>query len=95
MRAAPAVTSSPPARSCSAATGKSRLLYQLPGVYGIGLADVLWASPTGSTLVGSVYTQGTWGRGPVDQTAGLLTNGTFKPLKFPLTAVPFAGEIAF
>jgi hypothetical protein len=31
----------------------------------------------------------------VDQTAGLLTNGTFKPLKCPLTAVPFAGEIAF
>jgi len=79
----------------SVATGKSRLLYQLPGAYGIGLADVLWASPTGSTLVGSVYTQATWGRGPVDQTAGLLTNGTFKPLKFPLTAVPFAGEIAF
>jgi hypothetical protein len=79
----------------SITTGKSRLLYQLPGAYGIGLADVLWASPTGSTLLGSVYTQATWGHGPVDQTAGLLTNGTFKPVKFPLTAVPFAGEIAF
>jgi hypothetical protein len=79
----------------SVATGKPRLLYQLPGAYGIGLADVLWASPTGSTLLGSVYTQATWGHGPVDQTAGLLTNGLFKPVKFPLTAVPFAGEIAF
>jgi hypothetical protein len=79
----------------SITTGKSRLLYQLPGAYGVGLADVLWASPTGSTLLGSVYTQATWGHGPVDQTAGLLTNGTFKPLKFPLTAAPFAGEIAF
>jgi hypothetical protein len=79
----------------SVATGKSRLLYQLPGAYGIGLADVLWASPTGSTLLGSVYTQTTWGHGSVDQTAGLLTNGTFKPVKFPLTAVPFAGEITF
>jgi hypothetical protein len=26
---------------------------------------------------------------------GLVTNGTFKPVRFPLTAVPFAGEIAF
>lgn len=77
------------------ATGKSRLLYQLPGAYGIGLADVLWASPTGSTLLGSVYAQATWGRGPVDQTAGLLTNGMLKPVKFPVTTVPFAGEIAF
>lgn len=79
----------------SVATGKSRLLYQLPGAYGIGLADVLWASPAGSTLLGSVYTQATWGHGPADQTAGLLTNGMFKPVEFPLTAVPFAGEITF
>jgi len=79
----------------SVTTGKSRLLYQLPGAYGIGLADVLWASPTGSTLLGSVYTQANWGHGPVDQMAGVLTNGRFKPLKFSLTAVPFAGEIAF
>jgi hypothetical protein len=79
----------------SVATGKPRLLYQLPGAYGIGLADVLWASPAGSTLLGSVYTQATWGHGPVDQTAGQLTNGIFKPVKFPLTAVPFAGEITF
>jgi hypothetical protein len=79
----------------SVATGKPRLLYQLPGAYGIGLADVLWASPTGSTLLGSVYTETTWGHDPVHQTAGLLTNGTFKPVEFPLTAVPFAGEITF
>ena len=84
----------------SVATGKSRLLYQLKGAYEIGLADVLWASPTGSTLLGAVDAEATWPRagaqqGPADQEAGLLTKGVFKPMKFPLTAVPFAGEIAF
>jgi hypothetical protein len=84
----------------SVATGKSRLLYQLKGAYEIGLADVLWASPTGSTLLGAVYAEATWPhagaqQGPVDQAAGLLTKGMFKPVKFPLTAVPFAGEIVF
>ena len=82
------------------ATGKSRLLYQLQGAYEIGLADVLWASPTGSTLLGAVYAEATWPhtgaqQGPADQAVGLLTKGTFKPVRFPLTAVPFAGEIAF
>ena len=91
----PSTEYAPKFAAYSVATGKSRLLYQLPGAYGIGVADVLWASPTGSTLLGSVYTQATWGHGPVDQTVGLLTNGRFKPVKFPLTAVPFAGEIAF
>jgi hypothetical protein len=80
----------------SVATGKPRMLYQFPGAYQLGLADVLWASPTGSMLVGAVYAATTWTQhGPADQKAGLLTNGTFKPLKLPLTAVPFAGEIAF
>jgi hypothetical protein len=80
----------------SVATGKPRMLYRFPGAYQLGLADVLWASPTGSTLVGSVYAATTWIQpDSADQTAGLLTNGTFKPLKFPLTAVPFAGEITF
>ena len=79
---------------------QSRLLYQLKGAYQVGLADVLWASPTGSTLLGAVYARATWPRpgapqGPVDQAAGLLTKGIFTPVKFPLTAVPFAGEIAF
>jgi hypothetical protein len=31
----------------------------------------------------------------VYQAVGLLINGTFKPVKFPLAAVPLAGEIAF
>ncbi|HXL94909.1 MAG TPA: hypothetical protein VN969_38770 [Streptosporangiaceae bacterium] len=84
----------------SVATGKARLLYQLKGSYEVGLADVLWASPTGSTLLGAVYAEATWPRlgarqGPVDQEAGVLTNGEFTPVKFPLTDVPFAGEIAF
>jgi len=84
----------------SVATGRSRLLYQLKGAYEIGLADVLWASPSGSTLLGAVYAEATWPRlgarqGSVYQAAGLLTKGMFKPLRFPLTAVPLAGEIAF
>jgi hypothetical protein len=84
----------------SVATGRSRLLYQLKGAYEIGVANVLWASPTGSTLLGAVYAAATWPRpgapqGPVHQANGLLANGVFTPVKFPLTAVPFAGEIAF
>jgi hypothetical protein len=84
----------------SVATGRSRLLYQLKGAYQIGLADVLWASPTGSTLLGAVYAEATWPhtgaqQGPVYQAVGLLTKGMFKPARFPLTAVPFAAEIAF
>ncbi len=84
----------------SVATGRSRLLYQLKGAYQLGLGDVLWANPTGSTLLGAVYAGTTWPRpgvkqGPVYQAVGLLTKGVFKPVKFPLTAVPLAGEIAF
>jgi hypothetical protein len=92
----------------SVATGQARLLYQLKGAYEIGLADVLWASPTGSELLGAIYAEATWPRASAqhghldqavgqltDQAAGLLTKGTFTPLRFPLTAVPFAGEIAF
>jgi hypothetical protein len=84
----------------SVATGRSRLLYQLKGAYETGLGDVLWASPTGSTLLGAVYAEKAWPRlgakpGPVHQAVGLLTKGVFKPVKFPLTAVPLAGEIAF
>lgn len=84
----------------SVATGQSRLLYQLKGAYELGVADVLWASPTGSTLLGAVYAETTWprpgvGKGPVYQTAGLLAKGRFTPVKLPLTAVPLAGEIAF
>jgi len=84
----------------SVATGKSRLLYQLKGAYEVGLADVLWASPTGSTLLGAVYAETTWPhpgtrQGPAHQAAGLLTKGIFTPATFPLTAIPFAGEIAF
>jgi hypothetical protein len=84
----------------SVATGRSRLLYQLKGAYEIGVADVLWADPTGATLFGAVDAEATWPLlgtkpGPVYQAAGQLTNGVFTPVKLPLTAVPFAGEIAF
>jgi hypothetical protein len=51
-------------------------------------------APHERPLLGAVSAVATW-TGRVEQTAGLLTNGTFKPVKFPLTAVPFAGDIAF
>jgi hypothetical protein len=84
----------------SVATGRSRLLYQLKGAYEVGVADVLWASPTGSTLLGAVYAGAIWPhlgarQGPVNEMTGLLKKGIFTQVKFPLTAVPFAGEIAF
>jgi hypothetical protein len=84
----------------SVATGRPRLLYQLKGAYQLGLANVLWASPTGSTLLGAVYAGTPASRPgasprPVYQAAGLLANGVFTPVRFPLTAIPFAGEIAF
>ncbi len=49
--AKPSTAAAPKFVAYSVATGKSRLLYQLKGVYGIGIADVLWATPTGSTLL--------------------------------------------
>jgi hypothetical protein len=84
----------------SVATGRPTLLYQLKGSYEVGVADVLWASPTGSTLLGSVYAELIWPKlgepsDPVAWAAGLLTNGAFDQVRFPLTAVPMAGEIAF
>jgi hypothetical protein len=85
----------------SVATGKSRLLYRFKGAYEVGVADVLWTSPTGSTVLGAGYAAATWPHldapnGPVQQEAGLLTKGTFTPLKFfPMASVPLAGEIAF
>jgi hypothetical protein len=80
----------------SVATGKARLVYRLGGAYALGLANVLWASPNGSTLIGSVLTQSAQ-TGPGDvihRNAGLITKGALKPLAFPL-GPPYVGEVAF
>src|SRR6202007_576423 len=46
--------SAPKVIEYSIATGKSRVVYQLKGAWALGIADVLWASPDGATLIGSV-----------------------------------------
>jgi hypothetical protein len=81
----------------SIATGKPRLVYRFTGAWELGVADVLWASPTGSTLVISVLAETSWSRSVIGyQNTGILTKGTFKPLAFPSSTVaPLAGEIAF
>ena len=77
-------------------TGQSRVVYQVKGAYAAGIADVLWASPDGTRLLGSVLAQKTQGR-PQDgfRSVGTITKGKLKPLRFPLNAPPYAGEIAF
>jgi hypothetical protein len=84
----------------SLATGKPRVAYRLKGTWALAIADVLWASPDGGTMIGSVYATSTppWskGGGTGYTDAGVITKGTLKPLGFPLTdGTPFAGEIAF
>jgi hypothetical protein len=84
----------------SLATSKPHVMYRLKGTWALAIADVLWASPDGSTLIGSLYATRTapWGKeGSIGYTnAGVITKGTFKPIRFPLSdGTPFAGEIAF
>jgi hypothetical protein len=86
----------------SVATGRPRLLYRLKGVYNTDVADVLWMSPDGSALIGAAVAQddridkGALSK-PVTaaQAIGLITKGAFTPIKFPLSGVPLAGQIAF
>jgi hypothetical protein len=83
----------------SLATSKPRVVYRVKGTWALALADVLWASPDGATLIGSVYettTPPAYGNGTPHLNAGVIAKGTFKPLRFPLhDGPPFAGEIAF
>jgi hypothetical protein len=82
----------------SVATGKSRLVYRLKGAFTYGLANVLWLSPDGSTLIGAVFAPGGESRPGVtgdEQAVGLITKGTLRPLRSPQSGVPLAGEIAF
>jgi hypothetical protein len=86
----------------SVATGKARLVYRLKGAYNTGVANVLWLSPNGSTLIGAglaldeqvdknVFTA----TRIAAQAVGLITKGALKPIKLPLSGVPLAGQIAF
>jgi hypothetical protein len=87
--------SDPEITDYSVATGKARLVYRLGGAYELGLANILWASPDGSTLIASVLTQSLYsGPGDVIQgNAGLLAKGVLTPLPFPL-GTPYVGQIA-
>ena len=82
----------------SVATGKSRLAYRLKGAFTDGMANVLWLSPDGSTLIGAVFGLGGESRPGVigdEQAVGLITKGTLKPIGRPQSGVPLTGEIAF
>lgn len=97
---AKSTASDPEFLAYSLATGKSRVLYLLKnGTWALGIGDVLWASPDGSTLIGSVNEQSeVGGVGPnhPHRAIGLITNGHFEPYTIPLhDGPPAAGVIAF
>jgi hypothetical protein len=81
----------------SVATGKSRVVYRFKIGLNLGLADVLWMSPDGSTLLGSALGQERQGSRVIASVAavGLIANGALKPAKVKLAGTPFAGQIAF
>jgi hypothetical protein len=81
----------------SVAAGRARLVYRLNGVYNTDVANVLWLSPDGSTLIVAAVANDQNGQTSVTagRTVGLITKGTFKPVSIPLSGVPLAGEIAF
>jgi hypothetical protein len=83
----------------SVATGESRLVYRLNGVCNLGLANVLWMSADGSTLIGSLYMQTFEARSVIarEQFTGLITKGTRKPINLDPALVPpvVNGEVAF
>ena len=83
----------------SVATGESRLVYRLSGACNWGMADVLWMSADGSTLIGSLYSQ-TYGSHLAiirKQFTGLITKGTGKPINLAPALGPLVlnGEVAF
>jgi hypothetical protein len=83
----------------SIATGKlASVIYRYAGPCVVGRADVLWASPTGTTVLGylGVTQQGT-GRSTIrKQQTGVFAGGKFRPLTFGLAGgPPSAGTIAF
>lgn len=86
----------------SVATGAGRLVYRFKGASDVGVANILWLSPNGSSLLGAaegidyrVVDHGIQGERIVGQAIGLITKGVLKPIKLPLSGVPLAGQIAF
>ena len=83
----------------SVATGKSRLVYRLNGACNVGMANVLWMSADGSTLIGSLYreTYGSHLAITSEQFTGLITKGTRVPINLDPALVPpvLNGEVAF
>jgi hypothetical protein len=97
---ATSTASDPEFLAYSLATGVSRVLYLLKnGSWALGVADVLWASPDGTTLIGAVNERSEVdGVGPDHsyREVGVITNGHLKPFTAPLhDGPPVAGEIAF
>jgi hypothetical protein len=87
--------SDPEITDYSVATGQGRLVYRFSGAYELGLANILWASPDGSTLAGSVLAQSNYnGSGVIKRSGGLIAKGVLTPLPFPLGA-PDAGQASF
>jgi hypothetical protein len=86
----------------SVATGAGRLVYRLKVAANIGVANVLWLNPDGSSLLGAaegldyqVAGHAIQGEHTVGQAVGLIAKGVLKPIKLPLSGVPLAGQIAF
>jgi hypothetical protein len=97
---ATSTASDPEFLAYSLATGASRVLYLLKnGSWALGVADVLWASPDGTTLIGAVNERSEVdGVGPdySYREVGVITNGHLKPFTAPLhDGPPVAGQIAF
>jgi hypothetical protein len=73
------------------------LVFGFPGTYGGGVADVLWASPSGVTLLATA--EGKCAQGNVTafgyRASGIIARGTLRSLTFPAGGLPFAGEAAF
>jgi hypothetical protein len=86
----------------SLATGAGRLVYRLKVASNIGVANILWLSPNGSSLLAAaeatdyqVPGRVIQGERIVGQAVDLITKGILKPIKLPLSGVPLAGQIAF
>lgn len=97
---ATSTASDPEFLAYSLATGASRVQYLLKnGSWALGVADVLWASPDGTTLIGAVNERSEVdGVGPnySYREVGVITNGHLKPFTAPLhDGPPVAGQIAF
>ena len=80
----------------------ARLVYRLKVAANIGVANILWLSPNGSSLLAAaeatdyrVPGRVIQGERIVGQAVDLITKGILKPIKLPLSGVPLAGQIAF